>query len=209
MVKMGMNLKHLTDKTLLLDTKTLVNREREITTKILHHLREIEKRRLFSDLKYGSLFAYCTGELGYSESSAQRRIVASRMLEDLPEIEDKIEEGILSLTNLSQANKFFRLHKIEESEDKIEILEQIENLSKDQCERKLLEISGEEKQARESKQILSFEKTRVVMIFSTKTMEEIDTVKGLLHKQLDTDELFYLMAKTTAERLIKKKFKIG
>jgi hypothetical protein len=204
-----MNLQHLTDKTLLNDTKNLVSKELELTTKILHHLKEIQKRRLFSELRYPSLFAYCIGELGYSEGSAQRRIVASRMLEDIPEIEAKIEGGILSLTNISQANQFFREQSIKTPLEKVVILQQIENLSKDECERKLLQISGNEKQARESKKRISFEKTRVVMIFSTKTMEEIDTVKGLLHKQLDTDELFYLMAKTTAERLVKKKFKVG
>jgi hypothetical protein len=204
-----MNLNHLTDRTLLSDTKLLVSKELELTTKILHHLKEIQKRRLFSDLRYPSLFAYCVGELGYSEGSAQRRIVASRMLEDIPEIEAKIEDGILSLTNICQANQFFRKQSIKTPLEKVVILQQIENLSKDECEKKLLQISGLEKQAKESKRRISFEKTRLVLIFSTKTMEEIDHVRGLLHKQLNNDELFYLMAKTTAERLIKKKFKVG
>ena len=172
-------------------------------------MREIEKRRLFSDLRYPSLFAYCIGELGYSESSAQRRIVASRLLEDMPEIENKIESGILSLTNLSQANQVFRLHSIELNNERVKILSQIEYLSKDQCEIRLLDISGEEKQARESKKVFSVDKTKVVFIFSNKTMQEIESVRNLLHKQLDSDELFYLMAKTTTERLIKKKFKVG
>ena len=204
-----MNLKHLTDAVLLVDTKKLVTEERAITTRILHHLREIERRRLFSDLRYPSLFAYCLGELGYSESSAQRRIVASRLLEDIPALEQKIEKGVLSLTNLSQANQFFRQHNINQNDDRVEILAQIENLSKDQCERKLLEISGEEKSARESKKALSVDKTKVVFIFSNKTLQEIESVKNLLHKQLDSDQLFSLMARTTVERLIKKKFKAG
>ena len=37
-----MNLKHLTDKTLLTDIKALVIKEREFLTKILHHLKEME-----------------------------------------------------------------------------------------------------------------------------------------------------------------------
>ena len=53
-----MNLKHLTDKALLADIKKLAAEERSISVKVLHHLREIERRRLFSDLGYGSLYDY-------------------------------------------------------------------------------------------------------------------------------------------------------
>jgi hypothetical protein len=53
-----MNIKSLSDKDLLLKTKALVSREREILTNILHHLREVEKRRLFCDLGFKSLYEY-------------------------------------------------------------------------------------------------------------------------------------------------------
>ena len=43
-----MNLKNLSDDSLISNTKNLVHKEREIITEILHHLREIERRRLFS-----------------------------------------------------------------------------------------------------------------------------------------------------------------
>jgi hypothetical protein len=43
-----MNLRKLTDLSLLEKTTELVQRERELLTEILHHLLEIERRRLFS-----------------------------------------------------------------------------------------------------------------------------------------------------------------
>lgn len=89
-----MNLKHLTDKTLLSDTKYLVSKEREISLKILHHLKEIERRRLFSDLGFGSIFDYTVHELGYSEPAAARRINSARLLRDMPEIEEKLKTVI-------------------------------------------------------------------------------------------------------------------
>ena len=92
-----MNLKHLTDSTLLKDTKFLASREREITVQILHHIKEIDRRKLYSDLKYSSIYEYCKKELCYSEGSAHRRIHAARMLKEMPEIEEKIESGALSL----------------------------------------------------------------------------------------------------------------
>jgi hypothetical protein len=45
-----MNLKHLSDEMLLSETKVWVGRERDSTITILHHLREVEARRLFARL---------------------------------------------------------------------------------------------------------------------------------------------------------------
>lgn len=106
----NMKLTHLQDKTLLDDTKILAGVDRETTLKLLHHLKEIDRRKLYSDLKYSSLFNYCIHELGYSEGSAQRRIVAARMMRDIPEIEEKIETGELTLTNISLVNQFIDRH---------------------------------------------------------------------------------------------------
>jgi len=50
------NLNHLKDKDLLTQMRQLIQSERDLVVSILHHLREIERRRLFADLGYGSLF---------------------------------------------------------------------------------------------------------------------------------------------------------
>ena len=98
----------LKDQELLKVTADLVQRERHVLTLVLHHLREVERRRLFSDLGYPSLFEYCVRELKYSEGQAGRRIQAMRLLKELPEIEPMIRSGSLSLTNISQAQSYFR-----------------------------------------------------------------------------------------------------
>ena len=98
----------LKDQELLKATADLVQKERHVLTLVLHHLREVERRRLFSDLGHPSLFEYCVRELKYSEGQAGRRIQAMRLLKELPEIEPMIRSGSLSLTNLSQAQSYFR-----------------------------------------------------------------------------------------------------
>jgi hypothetical protein len=202
-----MNLKHLTDKSLHSDTIKLVTREREVTSQILHHLKENDRRKLYSDHHCPSLFAYCVNILGYSESSAQRRIVAARLLSDLPEIESKLEEGTLSLTNISQANQFFREHEIKSLDEKKEILGAIENLTKKQCEKKLFEISGNEKPARETEKRISKNKNKVTLILSDETMEEVEKLKALIGKNLSMDELIKFMAQSTIQKVKKEKFK--
>ena len=120
-----MNLKHLTDSTLLADTKTLVRQEQALLTKILWHLKEVDGRRLYSELKYGSLFDYCTKELGYSESSAQRRIIAARALADFPEIALKIQSGELTLATVALVVSEFK-----NPSEKREMFVKVEGLSR-------------------------------------------------------------------------------
>ncbi|HXH75268.1 MAG TPA: HNH endonuclease signature motif containing protein [Bacteriovoracaceae bacterium] len=202
-----MNLKHLTDSALHIDIVKLVAREREATAQILHHLQEIDRRKLYSDYKCPSLFAYAVKVLGYSESSAQRRIVAARLLGHIPELEEKIEQGTLTLSNIGQANRFFIENKVDKIEDKIQILSQIEDQSKKDCEKTLFGLSGEKKPARESNKRISQDKSKVSYILSDETQAEVLKLKGLLGKNLTMDELIRFMARTTIAKVEKEKFK--
>src|ERR1700677_3167081 len=101
-------MKTFSNSDLILKLKNLVIEERKLTAEILEYLREVEVRKLFLELGYPSLFEFCMRELGYSEGSAQRRISAMRLIKTLPEIEDKIVTGELSLSVVSQAQSFFR-----------------------------------------------------------------------------------------------------
>lgn len=134
-----MNLQHLTNKTLLADTKDLVGRETKLTTQILWHIKEIDKRRLYSDLRYASLWEYVTKELGYSEGSAHRRISAARALVEMPELEQKLNSGELNLTNLAMVLSSCQSETVEV---KREILTQIENKTTTQVKQVLQARAG-------------------------------------------------------------------
>jgi hypothetical protein len=197
-----MKLTHLKDKTLLNDTKMLAGIDRETTLKLLHHLKEIDRRKLYSDLKFSSLFNYCVHELGYSEGSAQRRIVAARMMRDIPEIEEKIEKGKLTLSNISLVNQF-----IEKPSDRRKVLKAVEGLTKRQCERRLFEITGRELVPEESKKRLSHDKIQVAVVLSDETLAEIEKLKALMGRDISMDELVRFMAKEAIKSVEKNKFK--
>src|SRR5690606_2316204 len=74
---------------------------------ILKHLNEIDRRKLYLERGYSSLWAYCTEELNYSEAAAQRRIEAMRALE-IPELEEKIESGKLTLSSIAKVQSLAR-----------------------------------------------------------------------------------------------------
>lgn len=205
-----MDLRHLTDKNLLADTKFLASREREITTKILHHLREIDKRRLYSDIGYSSLFTYCLKELGYSESAASRRIQACRMIQELPQLEAKIEEGSLSLSNVSLLNQFFKENDVTSSTEKIKVIEKVENMSSGECKKKLFNIAGKKEPViKDKKQRISEIKVRFSITLSDETSELLDKVQGLLKSKLTLDLLIKKIATIAISQMEKEKFKLN
>ena len=135
-----MDLRKLDDNGLLDKTDGLVREERELLTAVLHHLREIERRRLFASLGYKSLFEMTVVRFGYSEDQAYRRIAAMRLLKELPEIEEKINSGAISLGHINLAQTLFNQERKVTShevsrETKLSIVEQISNKSVREAER--------------------------------------------------------------------------
>ena len=83
----------------------LRGRERRLEVAILHGLIELDRRKLYLDWGYASLFAYCVERLGYCESAAGRRIAAARAMQRLPRIEAMMLAGELRLSTVAMAAK--------------------------------------------------------------------------------------------------------
>lgn len=195
-----MNLNNLTDTALLNNTKSLVSNERELLTQILHHLREVDRRKLFAALKYKSLFEYAVKELGYSEDSAYRRINAMRLLNELPQIEAKLNTGALTLSNISAATQVFRAEVKTQGEsrsldDKLSLLKAIENKSKREAEEIAQSLSHAPKEMLKPEFIKPQGEEHIEVRFTAKKSLEvkIQRLKGLLahsHPNISTAELF-------------------
>src|SRR5580700_6628743 len=137
-----MNLKSLSAPELLSRTKTLAAEERRVSADVLHHLREIERRRLFAEAGFSSLFAYCVEELRYSEGAAYRRINAMRLLKECPEIEDAIRDGSLSVSSASEVQRFVTKKPCSQEEKK-KLVESVKGKSKRECEKIFEEAAPE------------------------------------------------------------------
>ncbi|WII70902.1 HNH endonuclease [Bdellovibrio sp. 22V] len=72
---------------------------------ILLHIAEIEERKLFAELGFDGMYSYLTRGLGYSEGSAYRRLQSARLLKQVPSIAEKIENGSLNLSQLTEVQK--------------------------------------------------------------------------------------------------------
>jgi len=61
-------MKELSNQELVAALEKLKGRENQIIAELVRYLSEVDRRRLYFELGYPSLFAYCCKALGYSES---------------------------------------------------------------------------------------------------------------------------------------------
>jgi len=85
--------------------KELRGEEKKVLALLLRYLHELDQRKLYRELGYPSLFAFCTEALGYSEGAAYRRIAAARAITVCPELVGQVESGSLSLCNAAELSK--------------------------------------------------------------------------------------------------------
>jgi 5-methylcytosine-specific restriction endonuclease McrA len=160
--------------------RDLRKREQATLMEILTALREVDRLRLFVDFGYKSLFEYLVKELSYSEAEAYHRINALRLTKELPQIEDEIKQGTLSLTSLTVAGTLFRAKKMT-ADRKMEVLREMRGKSRRESEAIAREYSGRPKDR------------EVKMTMRPELEDKIAKVKGLLahsHPEISTAELF-------------------
>ena len=87
---------------------SLVKTERKITLEILHLINLVEDRKLHLERGFGSLHDWLIREHKYSETSANRRIQAARLLRSVPEVSEKINSGIVNLSTLAKTQSIIR-----------------------------------------------------------------------------------------------------
>ncbi len=206
------HLSKLNDQDLVEKIKSLAKEERRITQEVLEHLREVEARRLYAARGYGSLFEFCIKELGYSEGSAQRRISSMRLIKILPEAKEKLQEGGVSLSTLSQLQSFIRKEEAHREvklsiEKKRGLLELIENKSQKECEREFVKISPEVAKLKETERQISVSLTEIKFMAGPDLVEKLKTLKNLTshkNKSHSTAELIGIMADIALIKLVPK-----
>lgn len=176
-----------------------VRRERACLADVLKYLREIEKRKLYLERGYSSLFAYCTQKLAYSEPEAMLRIQAMRLMRAVPEAEKKIERGELSL---SVAAKIQSAVKEAPEKAKALVLE-LAGTSKREAEKKLAEVFPQA-QKKEAARPISQD---LMEIRFTVTREEYEIFQRLMDRKAHAnferkyEQLFAALARAELKKL--------
>ncbi len=91
----------LTNDALLHSTQRLIRSSNELEVDLILHLGEIDERRLFRDRAFSSMFTFCTGELGFSEDVACRRIELARLFRRFPSLVPVLRESRIHASGLN------------------------------------------------------------------------------------------------------------
>src|ERR1035437_9848128 len=100
--------KSMTKQEVDMQMATRVKTERKITREILELVQLAERQRLPEERGFRNTYDWLIRGHGYSGGAANRRIQASRLLREIPDVAMKIENGTLNLTTLWQTQKTIR-----------------------------------------------------------------------------------------------------
>lgn len=169
--------------------KNLVAQERKLTKEILFHIVEVDKRKLYLNMAYPSLYDYLTKEVGYSAAAAQRRIDAARLMVNVPEIAYKIETGKINLSQISKIQKVCRQIKKESgraftNQMKKSVIEKLENKNGEQTDLIIAQEFGQQVKVDTKVSIQKDESKRIEMTFTKEEMDLIEKAQSVLSNKV-------------------------
>lgn len=109
-----------------------VGRERRVVCQFVLLLVEVDRRQVYRDLGFPSMFHWLTRGLGLSESSASKRIQVARVIVRLPSIRDRVVAMIVSGDMHLAGLSLLSSHLTEENA--VDILESAKGLTRQQME---------------------------------------------------------------------------
>src|SRR5438105_4543288 len=115
MMNSGIVVKSLSSSDLRSATRELVRRSSTLEAELLVHIGEIDERKLYLDWAFPSMFAYCVGELGFSEDAACNRINVARAARQRPAILEALRSGQVHLAGL----RLLAPHLTAENQDEV------------------------------------------------------------------------------------------
>ncbi len=209
-----MNISVLSDQELLSNTKKLVKEEKNLTLKIIEHLEEVSKRKLYCDLKYQSLFEYCVYELGYSRDEAYRRLDAMKTSKKVPEIKKELGNGTITLSTINLMSDFLNASaKKNITINSREILTQIKGQSKKDVEKffikKKEELGIKTQIAKKEIVTKAGEEVRLNITLKKSTMDKITKLKALVshsNPNFETSDLLDKVLDDAIAKMEAKKF---
>jgi len=199
-------LKTLSDE--LLDERLFayVQKEKEVLKEILWHIAEIDLRRLFLKMGYSSLYSYLTERMGYDGGSAQRRLDAARLAQQVPSVIESIDKGEITLAQVTFLQKSLRQtkEKVASAAAKAEILEALKN--KTLAETQVAVCQALNIECKESPQIQhqANESVRLEVTLSKEQWEKVKMMRELLSSTLPNGEwdqvLEYIASKVIEQK---------
>lgn len=202
---MNINLSDLSDDELETQTLRVATTEQEFTVRLLHHLFEVQCRRLYARRGYSSLWEYTVKVLNYSEGAASHRVGAMRLMFSSEEAKEKIEDGSLHLSSAAAIERFIRKEGREReipAAEKTAIVQEVAGKSAREAERILLShaMSAETYRPAENVRAVTESLTELKFTIDAETLRLLERVKEL-KGNLDLQVLFARSLAAYLERI--------
>lgn len=175
----------LSNHELLTRLKSVAHCERKLETRFISYLIEIERRKLYAEEGYSSLFRYLVETLGYAESCALKRIQIARKASRHPRLIEYLD-GRISLTAMSKLCPFLNADNIET------LLEECVKKSVAQVERVIVRHFPKadiKDRVRRSAIPLSIDRVHVSFSASTEFSEKLERLRALLSHRYPAGKL--------------------
>ena len=208
-----MNLNTLNKTELDQRIKNLAQKERHLLHEILLTIKEIDSRRTYLDLGFGSLHDYLVQGVGYSEGSAQRRIDAARLIKELPQIAEKIQSGEIKLNQISlvqkAAREVYKTHAQKVgAEHKLVLLEQLTHKNHSESQQQVAAFFDLPVLFGQVKKTQADESVRLELTLSKEAYAKLKQAQDLLAHAVPTQDLAVLL-EYLADKVIKQKLGTG
>jgi len=107
-------IQQLTDHALEQRLTELLGDDRRLEVDLLAHISEVDRRKLYRERGYSSMFSFCVEKLHLAESVAYKRITVARAAHKYPSILEKIAQGGIHLTGASQLAPYCTPNNVDE-----------------------------------------------------------------------------------------------
>ena len=193
----------------ILDQKirTIAQSERTALAELVVDLRELDSIRGYIELGFRSLFEYLTEGVGYSGGAAQRRIDATRLSRDVPDLSERLESGHIDLHHVTSVSKAIRQgdkkRKITR-EEKREIVAKIEKQTEAQTQKTVAEFFDLELITRTKRSVQKDGSVRYEITVSREVAELIEQAQALVSHAVPTSSLADFL-EHVSRKIIKQK----
>jgi len=151
----------------------IIQRYRGEEQKLISVLQEIEAKRVFKTMGYGSMHEYCVGRLKLSDSRAYELINVSRTCTLVPKVKAAIEAGVVSISAVK------RIGKVITQENADLWIEQAATLRQKDLERAVATVNPKEA-VKEMVKPVAENRSMLVVGISRELEQKLERVKELV-----------------------------
>ncbi|MGZ3770255.1 MAG: HNH endonuclease [Bdellovibrio sp.] len=203
----------LADNELVEQVRQLFNREKKIGDAILLGLKEIKARRLFAAMGFSSLFEMLVKHYHLSETASYQRVNALKLIESVPEAQEALFNGEVSLSNAALVQSFIQRSEKEaktpmSNEEKMIIVESIKGKTHREAQVTLAEVNPIAALPANKEKPLSKGHTQLQIVVDEETLALLKEIQALLSHTVpdgDYNAVLNYMGKQVLEPLRKKK----